>query len=1101
MAAAGHRTTIEPSGFFVFRTPLLPFDELLAWSEELEAPGASDDPARLEQALEADRVSLRARLLGAVSRPEIREALFVASPDLDAAFDLWVREPESERGQRVERALIRYFVRMAARPTPFGLFAGVSVGMLGGTTRLVIEERAQYQRHTRLDMDYLYALVEALGRDPEMGRVCLYHPNSSLYTAAGRLRYAESRLDAGARSYHLVAVEATDYLEATLARAREGATRAALAGALVEEDISREDAEAYIGELIASQILVPAIPLPVTGPEPVHPLIERLSERPETQAVAEKLTSVRTELAAMDAAGLGVAPSRYLAVAQLLESLPPKVELARLFQVDMVKPAPRAILGSAVVAEIVRGVQVLCRLARPPRQEALGRFREAFTARYEEREVPLLAALDEEIGVGLNPSDAPDADASPLLKGLAFAAAPEETAPWGARERVLLSKLAQALAEGAREIELTAGDLDAMGGKDPPLLPDAFAVTASVAAASEDALAQGDFQVVLDGAFGPSGARLLGRFCHADPTVRDQVERHLRAEEAFHPDAVYAEVVHLPEGRVGNVLSRPLLRKYEIPYLGFSGAPLERQIPVSDLLVSVRQGRIVLRSAHLGREVRPRLSAAHNFTWRSLGVYRFLCLLQEQGVAGGLSWDWGVLASAVFLPRVTMGRLVLSRACWRVGKEDLQPLAKCQGAQRFQAVQQWRARRGLPRWVVLADGDNALPVDLGNVLSVEMLVHLAKGRDEALLTELFPGPEQFCASGPEGQFVHELVVPFARGQEAAGQREGVMRAGAPLRSALDSPKLGPLFRVARAFPPGSEWLYAKLYTGPSTADHVLREVIRPLTQEALSSGGADRWFFVRYADPDPHLRLRIHGAPDDLHGQVWPTLQTSLAPLLEDGWLFRIQLDTYEREVERYGGPEGITLAERLFHVDSEAVLALVERLERGDEGLEERWRLALRGTDMLLSDLGLDIEGKRALIQRAREGLAQPLRADKALERQLGSKFRQERPRWEGLLDPAQDEASPLWPGLAVLRRRSEQLAPIIADLRALAGTDRLSVPLPDLAPSYIHMHINRLLRSAHNAQEWVLYEFLVRLYASQAARLSSRGRDPVTAWSEGPR
>src|SRR5918911_221544 len=39
-------TRFRPSGFFAFRTPLLPFDELLAWGEGLQAPGrAAQDPA------------------------------------------------------------------------------------------------------------------------------------------------------------------------------------------------------------------------------------------------------------------------------------------------------------------------------------------------------------------------------------------------------------------------------------------------------------------------------------------------------------------------------------------------------------------------------------------------------------------------------------------------------------------------------------------------------------------------------------------------------------------------------------------------------------------------------------------------------------------------------------------------------------------------------------------------------------------------------------------------------------------------------------------------------------------------------------------------
>src|SRR5205823_3985406 len=156
-------------------------------------------------------------------------------------------------------------------------------------------------------------------------------------------------------------------------------------------------------------------------------------------------------------------------------------------------------------------------------------------------------------------------------------------------------------------------------------------------------------------------------------------------EEALQPDAIFAEIVHLPESRLGNILARPVLRAHEIPFLGVSGATPECQIPVTDLRVSVAAGEIVLRSARLGRRVIPRLTSAHNFQARQ-GTYRFLCALQGQGKANMLGWDWGPLRDAPQLPRVVFGRLVLSRALWRVGRDELQALARSRGAERFRAV-------------------------------------------------------------------------------------------------------------------------------------------------------------------------------------------------------------------------------------------------------------------------------------------------------------------------------------------------------------------------------------------------------------------------------
>ena len=210
-------------------------------------------------------------------------------------------------------------------------------------------------------------------------------------------------------------------------------------------------------------------------------------------------------------------------------------------------------------------------------------------------------------------------------------------------------------------------------------MPDAFDVLAVLVTDGDQPSRSDDFQVVLHAASGPSGARLLGRFLHADDELRQLVRAHLAAEEAVHPERVFAEVVHLPEGRVGNILSRPVLRGYEIPYLGRSGAPADRQLPLSDLLVSVQGERIVLRSRRLGCEVIPRLTTAHNHIGRGLGVYRFLCALQYQQVTPGIMWDWGPLALAPFLPRVVSGRLILSRARWNLGDDGARCLPRAAG--------------------------------------------------------------------------------------------------------------------------------------------------------------------------------------------------------------------------------------------------------------------------------------------------------------------------------------------------------------------------------------------------------------------------------------
>jgi lantibiotic biosynthesis protein len=1067
---AGQQFT--PSGFFVLRTPLLPFEEMVAWSEGLEAVGSLGDPQSLEAALERDRARLRARLLALVARPELRDALFVASPSLDEALEVWQKEPDSKQGRKLEPAVVSYVSRAAARATPFGLFAGWTTGTIDAQTRLHLQARERYQRHSRLDTDYLWALAEAVERDPQLRKIFVYEPNSSLYEAAGRLRLAEARIGDNGRSYHLVAIAKSPYLTAALERAQGGAALEAVAEVLVDGEISQAEAEEYVAELADNQLLVTdARPL-VTGDEPVHGLVANLSSHAETAQMGERVDEARAALEAIDAEGLGASPDRYRAVASVLGELPARPVVSRLVQVDMVKPAQEATLGSRVVSEITRGVRILHRLAFPRGPDGLSRFREAFSERYQTQEISLVEALDEETGIGFERSNSPAAEASPLLAGLPFHGGVPE-ARWTARDALLLGKLAQGLAEGASEMALEASDLEALASQQRRPLPDAFYVRATVAAESDRAIAQGAFRVLLEELGGPPGTALLGRFCHADQRLHQFVRAHLQAEEARRPERLFAEIVHLPDGRIGNTMCRPVLRDYEIPYLGRSGAPAGRQIPVTDLLVSVRDGRIVLRSRRLEREVEPRLSTAHNEDWRNLGVYRFLWALQHQDVGRWLSWDWGPLRHAPFLPRVVSGRLVLRRAHWNVTEAELRALGQARGAGQFAAVQAWRAERRLPRYVALADRDQELVIDLDNVLSVAALAHQLRGRRQAALVEMFPGPDALFVTGPEGHFVHELVVPFV--QVAPPRPEPGNAAPQATRSL-----------VRRRFPPGSEWLYAKLYTGTGTADQVLSHQVGPLVRSSLASGAADAWFFIRYGDPDWHLRLRLHGEPGRLHAEVLPRLQAAAAPLLEAGQLWRMQLDTYEREVERYGGDRGVELAEQVFAADSEAVLTIMGPL-CSDAGLDVRWRLAMRGMDLLFDDLGLTLEEKRSVARRAREGFGREFGIDGNFRGRVSQRYRAERARLEALLDPGQAPPEPLAAGLEALRRRSLQLTPVTAELRRLGQAGRLSATLADIAMSYAHMHVNRLLRSAQRAHELVLYELLDRAYSAQAGRQSA--------------
>lgn len=1069
--------------FFVLRTPLLPFETFTTWGAA-GAAAVADAAAPSSGGLAA----LRAELGQKLAAPEARAALALASPETVASWRFWTQDPHSERGHKVERALVRYLARMVGRATPFGLLAGCSLGEVGRETQLQLAPRQQYRRFTRLQGEYQGALVAHLEALPALRQRLHYHPNSSLCQLGRSLRYTEVLSDSpNEPAFPLIELEPSAALQLTLARAGRGAPGEVLAAALANDHaaVPLTEWRLFVAELITNQVLVSELSTPISGDTDIRALVahvERILARPgsggqpaaahESAALLLQLRAVADRLQQLDTQTIGSVPPDFAPLPPSgAEPLP--LPSARGLHIDLYKPVARAVLGAADLTRILKGVRALHRLMGRQSDSSIRDFRLALVARYEGQPVRLVEALDDDFGVGFERASGPGQDPSPLLAGVDFTPAAEDASiRWTARQQLIMQKLGAALQAG--QDELVFCDADLAGLPEPLPLPQAFAAQALLLAPCGNPSAAA--RVVIDAVYGPSGANLLGRFCPGSPALESRVRQHLAAEAAHQPECIYAEVIHLPAGRLANLVQRPVLREFEIPFLGHSGAPPERQIPLDDLWVMIKNDQVILRSARLGRQVIPRLTSAHNYRApKNLAIYRFLGALATQGVTAELGWRWHPLEDLDYLPRVRYQDVILARARWCLRQDTLLPLRRGSPAAALAQVAQLRQRLKWPRLVTVARGDNRLPIDLDNPLSVEGLVHHLRSLAVAHVEEYLPTPEQLCCEGPEGRYVHEVIVPLLR------------TCPPPRPVPPPAPPLPVTTSALRRFPPGSPWLYVKLYGSAMNTEQALGELFTSTIAPLVARGTLERWFFIRYADPRQHLRLRFQGHAQQLLTEVYPAILRVLQPLLDDGRVSRVQLDTYEREIERYGGLDACVHAERIFHADSEAALALL-RSDLVAPADDRPWQLALLSLDALFSDLQLSLPERLQLLELQRARLRKLLGPLPLWSQQVGRKFRAERRRLEALLAPSQclpahapqAVAGPLDAARLTLMQRSQRVRPVFALLQA----QPLPVSFLELAASYIHMAANRLLRSSTLAQECLLYEYLSRLYLSRTAQ-----------------
>jgi thiopeptide-type bacteriocin biosynthesis protein len=375
---------------------------------------------------------------------------------------------------------------------------------------------------------------------------------------------------------------------------------------------------------------------------------------------------------------------------------------------------------------------------------------------------------------------------------------------------------------------------------------------------------------------------------------------------------------------------------------------------------------------------------------------------------------------------------------------------------------------GLPRWVLLSDHDNLLPCDLENVVSVEALAQTLRKTGARRLMELYPSAAEMAARGSAGVFMHELNIPFVRsGSTHTASSRGVYR------------ETKESVRIGLIFPPGSEWLYLRLYCAPLLADRLLVERLAPAIHETVSAGCSDRWFFIRYFDPRPHLRLRFHGDPARLTSTVLGTIRRSLEAATE-GASCELEVATYQREMERYGGPELMEVSEILFFADSEAVLSALSE----SRDIDARWQFAVLGVDRLLNDFGLRIHRKLWFAKRRRDELEPSLMSEYPdVRRAMARSFRSERDSLSKLLDgTAFGAVGPM--GVRALERRSLSIREAVSQIRTECRQRKSSAGFYELLGSHLHMHLNRVMPSSQRLYEFMVFDFLSMLYRSRVAR-----------------
>lgn len=1009
----------------VIRAPLLPIASYLALAD------AASPAAR------------RWRTEGPSARPAdplVRLALSVGSGHLSEALD-----EDGAENLEARAKLLRYQIRMSTRPTPYGLFAGVALGAFGESTAIAIDETKPFRR-ARPDMEWLLSFVAALEARPEVRRQLRVVAHPAAFARSGRVFLSDPTPLKDSTDGAVVSVRDSRAVSAALARARSSIAFDQLVDEVCRDvDADRDQIDRLLTELWRQGLLLTELRPPLTIANPATYVAERL------QALAEppsETQALRQTLDALDAWGRlppADAAERWPALKTMLDDLHGGV--ATTIQVDSRLGVARASVSAQVASEAARLAEVLLRLTPAPRGSShLTAYRGAFEARYgQDREVPLLELLDPNFGLG-----APGGHGGMTGVDGRRLAARHETL-----QAIALNALVQRRAvveiDDATLNKLSLWDLEAAA------LPISLDLAVFIIATSAADVDRGAFQM----AVGPNlGARQAGRYVarFADllgGEAEQALQQSADAETRHAPGTIWAELVYLPRRlRSGNVVVRPAIRPYEIAVGVPPGVPPDRAIPLSELTVSVREGRLRLRWR--GADVIVR--AGHMLTnFQAPQICRFLDDMAEDGVAQLSSFDWGPAFSYPFLPRIVYQRCIVSPARWRIDTASRDAELGTHPREFADRLVRFRENWKLPRYCYLAIGDNRLLLDLDAAEQAEVLrVELAALRagSALVLHEALPGPEHAWVEGAEGRYIAEFVVPLVLRPFAKAAPERAVVTEEASQSEVPATSL-----ATRVRPPGSDWLFVKLYCPAVLEEEFLIGPIRDFCHEMTRRRLTDGWFFVRYADPDLHIRLRFRGDPNRLLTELLPEVCAWGGDVINEGLCRRFAFDTYDREIERYGGAAGMAAIEAIFTADSPAAIDVLAVLRKASD--LDRLTLMVASIDDLFAALGLDEADRHRWYKHS----VQTMHAS-------GPDFRERKSVLRALLGDPNGVAT-LEQGAAIGRifaERRRSLASVAKRLATLAESGGLSKPLDVILQSVIHMHCNRLAGADRSLEERAL-------------------------------
>lgn len=981
--------------------------------------------------------------------PVFREQVLVASKnlyDVMIQFEATHSTMAKKKKNDFIKSIIEYHIRSLTRTTPFGLFSSVSLGTFGTENKIEVDKRSFY-KCSKVDCCWLTKLIKRI--EEECPEHLKYKINDAVNIKGNRISLlysVDDELDEVSirktNAYDIVAQYGYQLVELHI---------------LVEElkknypDMEEEKLKDYLKQLIQKGVFISELRPPFTENNQLEYVIEKLNQFADYQDLVKQLEQLKEMLLTYDKMELGQGEDQYLKILEYMENIQKAKDY---LQVDSAIKDPTVQLSYRYGQDISGLLSLLTYMSNPVKRNnsQLDIYRNKFLERYGyEREVPLLEMLDRSKGIG-----APTYYTKPSND---YEEVTPDTTVYNLKLKdYFMLKYVKALQEHS-VIELKEEELKQLCGEEVPANEMPVSVDLYFAPKREG----NSLRFYFSPTFGADVAgKTYGRFAYMSEAIEQQIKDISEKQKEIVGDKItICDINYMPSNsRNGNVASNKSFRDKEVALYCNSSKKDEDVIHMEDIIIGVTGEKFYAKDKKSGRQL---LFQTGNM-FNSMLTCNAVQFLQDIALDGTRKWSqfpWVyIFNNFKYVPRIQYKNFVLFEEKWNLKLQDLElsnNMKQEAFTERFTKVCD---ELGVPAEIYIIENDNKLRINRNTDYGIGILFREMKKKNKVTIEAVEKG-EDFIRD-TEGTVCPAEIVVSLYSKES-------------IPAGLEVKKLPAVSLQERRQMPFKNWLYLKLYADRERETELISLHMTDY-MKALKQNYEFDYFFIRYLDPKPHVRLRLKAKSSVLF-QVYANLSNWLDGLLQDNVISDISIVPYDQEIERYGGPDIIELAEQVFFDDSMVVGELLK--------LKRMGKIKLKLSEIAIISIFFCLDQMGMMLAEQEYFLKNSYHITEYLP-----EFKKEKTRLLELCDLEND-----WSNFAsteegkliipILSQRNESLKNYGDQIRKFDDVTRYSI-----VSSIVHMHCNRLMGVDRNAEAKVTC-MCERVFNAKKYFLLGKGKD----------